>query len=289
MIRHHLLLPETATRRDLDDPATVGSVAATLADPRLVGLLAGLVEADSRATGPGVWNSWKAGLVRELALRVRSVLAGDQLPPPPPLSANQQLLVDAGELAVHVEAGPHAALVTVVSPDRPGLLAIVAGVLALHKLEVRSATAQTMGVTALNVWTTVPAHGDLPEPARVTEDLRRALDGRLDVAARLAARDAGRASRPRGDAPDPLPPRVEVVPDASRSATVLEVRAHDAPGLLYRVALAISRSGHNVRTAKVATLGAEVVDVFYLTGDDGGPLDRDAAARVHEAVVGVLA
>ena len=90
------------------------------------------------------------------------------------------------------------------------------------------------------------------------------LQGRLDVEDRLDRR--ARAVRPRGAA---VPaPKVTLVDDASETATVVEVRAHDAPGLLWRVGRALGECGLDVRAARVETLGAEVVDVFYVT--DGG-------------------
>jgi [protein-PII] uridylyltransferase len=60
---------------------------------------------------------------------------------------------------------------------------------------------------------------------------------------------------------------------ASASATVVEVRAADRPGLLYRLGRALAMMGVSVRGARVVTLGAEAVDVFYLQDGSGSPLD----------------
>ncbi|MFC7589075.1 hypothetical protein ACFQYP_39365 [Nonomuraea antimicrobica] len=76
VVRHHLLLPETATRRDLSDPVTIEKVAATVGSREVLELLAALAVADGTATGPAAWNAWKAGLVADLVRRVRSVLTG---------------------------------------------------------------------------------------------------------------------------------------------------------------------------------------------------------------------
>ena len=76
MVRHHLLLPDVATRRDLDDPATTTAVAEAVGDQLTLGLLAGLTEADSLATGPAAWGRWKADLVRDLVRRTAHVLGG---------------------------------------------------------------------------------------------------------------------------------------------------------------------------------------------------------------------
>ncbi|HAP77627.1 MAG TPA: hypothetical protein DCR14_16300 [Acidimicrobiaceae bacterium] len=76
MVQHHLLLPETATRRDLSDPRTAANVAAAVGDSETLHLLAGLTEADSRATGPAAWSDWKRSLLRELVSLTDAVLRG---------------------------------------------------------------------------------------------------------------------------------------------------------------------------------------------------------------------
>jgi [protein-PII] uridylyltransferase len=110
----------------------------------------------------------------------------------------------------------------------------------------------------------------------------RALDGSLDIAARLAEREAA-YRRPRRRASQAPPPRVTVAPGTSELATVLEVRAQDAPGLLYRIGRALEGAGVVVRSAHVSTLGANAVDAFYVTGPDGAPLPSpDAAGLARE-------
>jgi [protein-PII] uridylyltransferase len=285
LVRYHLLLPETATRRNLDDPVTIESVARAVETPETLDLLHALTEADGLATGPAAWNDWKAVLVAELTERVRGLLVGSPPVPVPPLTGRQRELAKAGELAVAVEPGPHSSAVTVVAPHRPDLLATVAGVLALHRLSVRGATAQLVGDIAVQTWSALPDFGGPPDPVALQEDIRRSVTGHLDVARRVARREA--AYPPRPGVPVP-PPRVQIVPDASDTATVLEVRAHDQPGLLHRLATAICAHGIDVRSALVSTLGAEAVDVFYLVGEDGRPLPHPAATELAVAVRAVL-
>jgi [protein-PII] uridylyltransferase len=149
MVRHHLLLPHTAARRDLDDPATAQRVVATLGgNPTLLELLVALAEADALATGPGVWNEWRAGLISDLAGRCRAVLAGQPLPALEPLTEEQRALaqraVASGSLHVastvtsNTAAAGQSVVTTimVVTPGRPNVLALAAGVLALHSLQV---------------------------------------------------------------------------------------------------------------------------------------------------------
>jgi [protein-PII] uridylyltransferase len=265
-VRHHLLLPQTATRRDLDDPVTVAQVAAVVGGRSLLELLHTLAIADGQATGPAAWNDWKEGLVGDLVRRVESRLAGEAPAEPLPLRADQAALADEGAPAARLKGSE----VTVVAPDRPGLLWQAAGVLASHRLAVRSANATSHGTMAVAAFTVAPEYGDPPDADLVTSDLRRALEGRLDIAERLERRM--RAYR---EAPMPVavaPPKVTLLDDASRTATVVEVRAHDAPGLLWRIGRALGDCGLDVRAARVETLGAEAVDVFYVVDTSGGPV-----------------
>ena len=273
-VRHHLLLPHVATRRDLDDPQTAAQVAATVGSRRLLELLHALAIADGQATGPAAWNDWKAGLVAGLVRRVAAVLGGAPPPGPLPLRPGQVALAEAGQPAAMV-AGSQ---VTVVAPDHPGLLWQAAGVLAAHRLAVRSANATSHGTMAVTSFTVAHPFGEPPDATLVTSDLRRALAGDLDLAERLD-RQGLRGTRA-GSAHRPwlAPPRVTLVDDASRTATVVEVRAHDAPGLLWRIGRALGECGLNVRAARVETLGAEAVDVFYVLGADGRQV-TDAATR----------
>jgi [protein-PII] uridylyltransferase len=280
-VRHHLLLPTVATRRDLDDPMTVQQVAAAVGSRTLLELLHALAAADGLATGTAAWNDWKAGLVTDLVRRVSAVLAGEPMPEPAPLREDQLALVAGGGPAAVVEGNE----VTVVALDRPGLLWRAAGVLASHRLVVRGANALSVGDTAVTVFSVVPQYGDPPDAALVTADLRRMLEGRLDVEDRLERR--ARSARPHGTTVPP--PKVALVDDASSSATVVEVRAHDEPGLLWRIGRALGDCGLNVQAARVETLGAEAVDVFYVTDSSGGLLtDPDLRKRTVNMVLTAL-
>ncbi len=186
MVRHHLLLPDVATRRDLDDPATVESVAEAVGDLLSLGLLAGLTEADSLATGPSAWGKWKADLVRELVSRVAHVLGGgtaeevrDDFPTAEHLDllrAGQQLIKGEGER------------ITVVAADRPGLFSRVTGVLALHGLGVLDAAVTSLDGMALEVLRVESSFGPTITWEKVIADLERVLEGRLALQARLAER-----------------------------------------------------------------------------------------------------
>ncbi|KJS57084.1 protein-PII uridylyltransferase [Streptomyces rubellomurinus subsp. indigoferus] len=323
LVRQHLTLVDTATRRDPDDPATVEAITKVIGTLPELELLHALTEADALATGPAAWSGWRASLVDGLVARVADRLAGAGSPvvEAAPTAEQERLAVEAARtggpaLALRAQAlrtgglrapsqgdepgadpgadpgaEPMGVELNLAVPDRPGLLGTVAGVLALHRLTVRSASLRELdpvgaGPVLLLAWRVAAEFGELPEAARLRADLRRALDGSLDVARRLAERDAA-APRRKG-IPTP-PPLVAVAPAvASATATVLEVRAHDAPGLLHRIGRALDGAGVRVRTAHVSTLGAEAVDSFYLTDPAGRPLAAQRAGEVAAAVRAAL-
>ena len=290
MVRHHLLLPHTATRRDLDDPATVMRVVDTLGgNGLLLDLLEALAEADSLATGPGVWSPWKQVLIRDLAGRCRALLAGEALPgPATPDEAASQLAADVvsdGRPRIRVVEGAGPATVVVAAPDRTGSLSAAAGVLALHSLEVHAAELGTVGGAAVFTFTVSPRFGGLPDPTLLRSDLARVLDGGLQLVDALARKERDYAPiSPSGE--PPAPPRVLWFDDEATGAVVLELRGTDRIGLLHRVAAALEETGVDLRWARVATLGASVVDSFCLAGNDGsGALPGPERRRIEKAVL----
>jgi [protein-PII] uridylyltransferase len=275
LVRWHLLLAETATTRDPDDPATVARVASRIGSPEAMSLLIALTEADARATSPKAWTTWRAGLVRDLGARVLAELEpGRTSPTPTTEEVEVPPAARAGGVSVSVDEGQDGSTVTVVAPDRVGLLADAAAVLALQRASVRAARAWSQDGYGVSVW---EVGEDQLDAAVLRQRFAAIADGRVDPGSRLRPADAGS-----------LAPTVAVRPEASAQSTVLEVRASDRPGTVFLVCSALARLDVAVRSAHVDTLGPQAVDVFYVQEASAGALSEERAAAAAHAVRAAL-
>ena len=281
MCRLHLLLPDVATRRDLSDDDVIRGVAEQVGSLATLELLAALTEADSLATGPAAWSPWKAELVSQLVTRVAHVLRGGEaadvtgggFPEPGVLE-----LMKVGATVVQVDPP----MLLVVAGDRPGLFSRAAGTLALKGLTVLAADAYSDEGMAASSFR-VDSSGAAVDWDEIAADVRRAIDGRLAIEARLAARTSRRRS---------LAGVLEVEPSvrfdnhASSTATVVEVRCEDRLGALYRITRAFSDLDLDIRVAKISTLGHEIFDAFYVCSSSGHKLtDRAHLREIERAVL----
>jgi len=275
LVRWHLLLATTATTRDPDDPATVELVVSTVRDAEALALLTALTEADARATSPKAWSSWRAGLILDVAARAMRVLdQGIAAPASVPDLVDIPEEVRTGGVTISVEPVPDGSRVTVIAPDRVGLMADMAATFALQRMPVRACRAWAQEAYAASVWDLDDEHVD---PAVLRTRFLAISEGRVDPAARLASSGSGR-----------LAPSVVVRPEASTQATVMEVRTADRPGIVYVVCAALARLDVAVRSAHVDTLGPQAVDVFYLQEAYAGVLSDQRAADAAHAVRAAL-
>jgi [protein-PII] uridylyltransferase len=286
LVRHHLLLPDTATRRDLDDPTTIARVANAAGDRTTLHLLSALTEADSRATGPSAWGAWKAGLVADLVERTDKVLQGEAAAPAPPdlLPAAHRDLIDEVLATGLPSVSLQPPQVIVAAPDRRGLFSSVAGALALNGMDVRAANVAGRDGVAVEVFTVEVARGTWPDTAKLREDLAAVLSDRMAIGERLSERERVYPLR-RRSAAHLLDSDVTVDNEASETATVLEVRAPDEIGLLHRITRTLFESDLDVVSARVSTLGEMVVDAFYVRESGGTKVtDTDRLASVTAAL-----
>lgn len=285
MVRYHLLLPDAATRRDLDDPGTLKTVGGKVGNPERLAQLWALTEADSLATGPSAWSPWKSSLVAELVSRVDRVLkgapadsfSGDAFPTDPQLDklARPEEIIEAGD-----------SLVTVYTADRPGTFSRVAGVLALHGLDVLTASAYSSDDDrALAQFQVADPRRDVTPWDKVRRDLGLALGGGLALQARVAER-ARTYGRKKPTTRSPIEASVRFDNNTSQSATVVEVHAPDGVGVLYRITRALVDLDLDIRSAKVQTMGGKVVDSFYIRGRDGNKIaDEYTLGELQRAIL----
>ncbi|HWD51296.1 MAG TPA: [protein-PII] uridylyltransferase [Acidimicrobiales bacterium] len=286
LVRLHLLLPDAATRRDLDDPATAQRVADEVGDRSTLELLATLVEADSLATGPSAWGTWKAGLMADLVERTGKLLAGEGVTPPTTwVTDDVRSVMDSVRAHRAPALSIEQPIITVIAPDRPGLLAEVTGVLALRGLNVRSANVSGEDGVAIEMFTVEPSRGRWPTAAQLSDDIASVMAGTLSLDARLAERTRTYRSAGWSTAPQLVETEVAVDNNASDTATVVEVRAEDVEGQLHRITRALVDCRLDVISAKVSTFGPAVVDAFYVLGPDGGKLTDPATIASVERVV----
>jgi [protein-PII] uridylyltransferase len=315
-VRHHLLLSETAARRDIEDPTVANEVAAVVGNQDLLRVLTLVSVADAIATGPDMWSTWKESLVRTLVGKVSALLEGtvsdlsaelertigslvpelsrqqisDHLAGMPPgyvarfgadLVAQHLRLVHPavgfGQVRVSVVPGAPVSTIITASQDRPGLLATITGVLAIHNLGVLEARVVTRSDgLALDTFRVQDSLGsDMIGQGRwpgVRESLQKAVAGEIDLETRLAEK---RAAYGRGG--EVSPPAIRVYPKAG--GLTIDIRASDRVGLLHDLARAMAMLGLEVELAKIDTRGKEALDVFEV---------KNPAAHSEEVIASTL-
>ncbi len=289
LCEHHLLLPDVATRRDIEDPGTIAVVVEQVRTTSFLRLLAALTESDSLATGPSAWTRNKAQLTRDLTRSVERWLEtdGDAEVDRSFPGADHLALMKSSDHAVRGEGHT----LQIVTADRAGLFSRVAGALALSNLTIVGAQIHVVDGKALEVLQVAdPYHEDNPidwPPAiRLVEEILASND---DLMPRFKAREQSFLRRAVA-APQPIEPvRVDFDNEISADYTVIEVAGPDRLGLLYEVSSTIVAAGLDTQQARVQTVGGDVVDAFYVQTLSGGKLtDIDVQQRLRESLLAVL-
>jgi [protein-PII] uridylyltransferase len=330
LVRLHLLLPDVAQHRDLDDRREIQTVADRTIDTETLDALLVLSVADARATGPSAYSPWKDGLLMELHARARRALTGaaggaalagpqtkldgararagelpdgalecllEQLPERYLLVADvDQILeharllgrlrsTDAAVVSVTADATGSADIISFVGRDRLGLLADVVGALAGLGIDVLEARAFTRDDGTVLDWFVVRARRTASPPSTdlMVERLQAAGGGSVDIEAQVRRQEQRWDERP-GTEVQLIEPVVVV--DRDTHVTRIEVEGRDAPGVLYRLLRVLADDRLDVSAARVATLGPQVRDVFFVSGTD---IDQDALTERLGAVVGPAA
>ena len=286
LVREHLLLSAVATRRDLEDPATIAFVVERIKDPEALQLLHALSISDGEATGKTAWSDWKAGLVANLVAKCLAAMAGIKPVSEPDLLPVGEIAEDISIRFIGNQESTENIEIEIVAKDQTGLLSAVAGLMTISRFNVRSAKTRTTNDIAVMRWIVeLDANAQLPTVEKLTEQLKKALSGELDLGRKIEERIANYRKYPGIPTPAPL---VFAANDLATNATIIEVRMHDRPGILFNVTRAISRFGVDIKSAIVSTLGAEAFDTLYVTDLEGQPLTGERAQLLATKVENIL-
>ncbi len=337
LIEEHLTMSTVAQSRDLSDRRTIENFAAVVQSLEQLKLLTILTTADIRGVGPGVWNGWKAQLLRSLYYETEPALTGgfSEVNRGARIAAAQAefranfkewpeeqvngyiarhypaywLKVDLARKMRHArfiksnaEAGHKLAVnvgfdeargvteLTILAPDHPWLLSIIAGACASAGANIVDAqiytTTDGLALDTISISREYDRDEDEGRRAtRIGETIEQALEGKVrlpDVVAKRANRSRSR--------PFTVEPEVAINNQWSERYTVIEVSGLDRPGLLYQLTTTISKLNLNIASAHVATFGERARDVFYVTDLLGAQIAAPTRqAAIKRALIHLLA
>jgi [protein-PII] uridylyltransferase len=312
LVEQHLVMSRIAQSRDLSDRKTIEDFAAVVQNLERLKMLLILTTADIRAVGPGVWNGWKAQLLRTLYYETEPVITGGfsevnrskrvefaqgefrgamkdweasklgryiaRHYPPYWLKVelerkieHARFMMEAEEAgrqlatSVRIDAPRGVTELTILAPDHPRLLSIIAGATAVAGGNIVDAqiftTTDGLALDTISISREFERDEDEERrAARIAEGIERTLRGEThlpEVVARRVSKGRYRTFT--------IEPEINVNNVWSDRHTVIEVSGLDRPGLLYDLTNTISRLNLNIASAHVATFGERAVDVFYVT------------------------
>jgi len=325
LVHHHLLLPDIAYRRDLSEEKVALECARIARDEQTLAMLYLLSLADSRATGPRAWDDWKAMLLRELFTKSLNSLQRGVLRDPNTMIVLEERWsglireVQGGRLwvlpqayVIHTETGlikRHLRLssgitslddisldtldrgghtrIAVITRDRPGLFASLAGIFAMNHLTIVSAQVFTwLDGIAVDTFHVIPPWDDYAHWDRVKDHFKAACAGKLDIARGVAET---KPLRKESAMTSSWQPRVAVDNAFSDFYTLIEVRSPGRFGLLYRMAREISSLGLDIHRAFLSHTGDPCTDVFYVVDELGEKItDKGMIAKIEQGIVHAL-
>jgi [protein-PII] uridylyltransferase len=337
LVEQHLVMSSVAQSRDLSDRRTIENFAAVVQSVDRLKLLTILTVADIKAVGPGVWNGWKAQLIRTLYYETEPVITGGFSEvnraqrvaaaqaefraamadwPSDKLDAYVAMLYPAYWLKVDLkhqieharfvkaseDAGKQLATsvsfddgavteLTVLCPDHPWLLSIVAGACAMAGANIVGAqiytTTDGRALDTISLTREFEREEDEARRAtRIAQSIESALRGELRLPDIVSKRPPPKG-RIKAFA---LEPTVTINNQWSHRYTMVEITGLDRPGLLYELTATLSKLNLNIASAHVATFGERVVDVFYVTDLMGAQITSPTRqAAIKRALIALFA
>ena len=315
LIEQHLTMSSIAQSRDLSDRKTIENFASVVQSLERMKLLTILTTCDIRAVGPGVWNGWKAQLLRALYYETEPVVTGgfsevnraqrvamaqaevrNELKDWPPEEVDKYiarqypaywLKVDLPAKVAHArfvrsaeqagktlattfgfDAARGVTVLTILTPDHPWLLSVIAGACAMAGANIVDAqiytTTDGLALDTISVSREFDRDDDEQRRAlRISDAIEKALVGELKLPEVVGRRSAS-AGRSQIKA-FTIEPEISINNQWSNVYTVVEISGLDRPGLLYELTTTMSKLNLNIASAHVATFGERMVDVFYVT------------------------
>ena len=291
LVEHHLLLSETAFKRDLDDPKTIADFVATVQSPERLRLLLLVTVADIKAVGPSIWNGWKGSLMRELYTRAMAAMGIGSVSATPQeeeYAALKAYEASGKQPAVRITTDRFRAIteITCCAENQPGFFRVLCGVMAWIGASIVSArvqvTKESMVIASVGIQ---DVHGNAFEESSRLRQLPpllvEGLQGKLAFADELPRRRL--ITKSRGVA---VKAAVFVDNQVSAECSVIEVNAKDRLGLLYDILGALDACQLQLMSAHIATYGKKAVDVFYVKDAYGHKVTHPAKLQqIQKALV----
>jgi [protein-PII] uridylyltransferase len=313
LVSHHLLLIETAFRRDLHDEQTILNFADKVRNLNQLKMLYLLTFADIKAVGPEAWTSWKDSLLMELFLKTSHLFEKEEnaevsqkengtikrmmeylhLQGIPEyaehLPARYLSCYGWGEIAHHIEMArsldkeslyvrwtlesARLAKVTVCTKDRYGLFAKITGSMFINRLNILEAQIHTWG-------------NGVALDTFYVEDATQEVERRLHLFKRnfeeilngkISSKDL-LSLRKESNSIQPkvipkVPAEAKIDNQGSDFYTIIEITGEDRLGILYEITQALTDHGCDIHFARISTLGNRIVDVFYVQDTWGEKLE----------------
>ena len=338
LIEQHLTMSSVAQSRDLSDRKTIENFATVVQSTERLKLLTILTTADIKAVGPGVWNGWKAQLIRTLYYETEPVLTGGFSE----VNRAQRVALAQDEFRAAMTDWPQAALesyiakhypaywlkvdlphkvahanfvraseeakktlatmvdfdaergvteLSVLCPDHPWLLSVIAGACAMAGANIVDAqiytTTDGRALDTISVAREFDRDEDEERRAgRIANSIEKALRGELRLPEVVAEKRAAPKGRIKAFA---IEPSVTLNNQWSHRYTMVEIIGLDRTGLLYDLTARLSKLNLNIISAHVATFGERVVDVFYVTDLLGAQITSPTRqAAIKRALIAVF-